>query len=54
MVRLLESVVMARDRTVVVRECVDRSNCECGSITIRVVVAVVGSNFAAIGSNDEL
>lgn len=40
---------MARDRTVVVRECVDKSNCECGSITIRVVV---GSVFA-IGSNDE-
>lgn len=48
MVRL-EIVVMAMDRTVVVREWVDRSNWECGSITVRVVV--VDSGFA-IGSDD--
>lgn len=45
----LEMVVMAMDRTVVVREWVDRSNWECGSITVRVVA--VDSGFA-IGSDD--
>jgi len=45
----LEMVVMAMDRTVVVREWVDRSNWEFGSITVRVVV--VDSDFA-IGSDD--
>lgn len=46
----LEMVEMAMDRTVVVvREWVDKSNWECGSSTVRVVV--VGSGFA-IGSDD--
>lgn len=44
-----ESDVMAIDRTVVVRECVDRSNWESGSITNRVEVG----SILDIVSNDE-